>query len=113
MMIVLKVTGVTNDVSSKVKATCAIYPPTTIRQLDFDPLENAYAMLMGSEASEEDYKKASPMNYVSQDFPPCMLVHGSTDSVVPLKESTSFYDKLKEKKYTCFFAYLCRRRTCL
>ena len=89
--------GGNNDVSSKVKATCAIYPPTTIRQLDLDPLENAYAMLMGSEASEEDYKKASPMNYVSQDFPPCMLVHGSTDSVVPLKESTGFYDKLKEK----------------
>ena len=89
--------GGNNDVSSKVKATCAIYPPTTIRKLELDPLENAYAMLMGSEASEEDYKKASPMNYVSQDFPPCMLVHGSTDSVVPLKESTGFYDKLKEK----------------
>ena len=89
--------GGNNDVSSKVKATCAIYPPTTIRQLDLNPLENAYAMLMGSEANEEDYKKASPMNYVSKDFPPCMLVHGSTDSVVPLKESTGFYDKLKEK----------------
>jgi len=89
--------GGNSDVSSKVKATCAIYPPTTIRQLDLNPLENAYAMLMGSEASEEDYKKASPMNYVSEDFPPCMLVHGSTDNVVPLKESTDFYDKLKEK----------------
>ncbi|MFL2705657.1 MAG: alpha/beta hydrolase fold domain-containing protein [Gammaproteobacteria bacterium] len=89
--------GGNNEVSSKVKATCAIYPPTTIRQLDLDPLENAFAMLMGSDASEEDYTKASPMNYVSEDFPPCMLVHGSTDTVVPLKESTDFYDKLKEK----------------
>ena len=89
--------GGNKGVSSKVKATCAIYPPTTIRKLDLDPLENAFAMLMGSDASEEDYKKASPMNYVSEDFPPCMLVHGSTDTVVPLKESTDFYDRLKEK----------------
>lgn len=90
--------GGNNEVSSKVKATCAIYPPTTIRQLDLDPLENAFSMLMGTDASEEDYKRASPINYVSEDFPPSMLVHGSSDTVVPLRESTDFYDKLKEKK---------------
>jgi len=53
-------------------------------------------MLMGKEAKKEDYDKASPLNYVTEDYPPCMLIHGSTDSVVRLKDSTKFYEKLIE-----------------
>ena len=89
--------GGSNEVSSEIKAVCAIYPPTTIRQLEMlNPLENAFLMLMGKEANKEDYDKASPLNYVTEDYPPCMLIHGSTDSVVRLKDSTKFYEKLKE-----------------
>ena len=89
--------GGNNEVSSEIKAVCAIYPPTTIRQLEMvNPLENAFLMLMGREAKKEDYDKASPLNYVTEDYPPCMLIHGSTDSVVRLKDSTKFYEKLME-----------------
>ena len=89
--------GGSNEVSSKIKAVCAIYPPTTIRQLEMpNPLENAFLMLMGKEAKKEDYDKASPLNYITEDYPPCMLIHGSTDSVVRLKDSTKFYEKLIE-----------------
>ena len=89
--------GGNNEVSSQIKAVCAIYPPTTIRQLEMvNPLENAFLMLMGKEAKKEDYDKASPLNYVTEDYPPCMLIHGSTDSVVRLKDSTKFYEKLIE-----------------
>ena len=89
--------GGSNEVSSEIKAVCAIYPPTTIRQLEMlNPLENAFLMLMGKEANKEDYDKASPLNYVTEDYPPCMLIHGSTDSVVRLKDSTKFYEKLIE-----------------
>ena len=89
--------GGSNEVSSKIKAVCAIYPPTTIRQLEMpNPLENAFLMLMGKEAKKEDYDKASPLNYVTEDYPPCMLIHGSTDSVVRLKDRTKFYEKLIE-----------------
>ena len=89
--------GGNNEVSSAIKAVCAIYPPTTIRQLEMvNPLENAFLMLMGKEAKKEDYDKASPLNYVTEDYPPCMLIHGSTDSVVRLKDSTKFYEKLIE-----------------
>ena len=89
--------GGNNEVSSEIKAVCAIYPPTTIRQLEMvNPLENAFLMLMGKEAKKEDYDKASPLNYVTEDYPPCMLIHGSTDSVVRLKDSTKFYEKLIE-----------------
>ena len=89
--------GGSNEVSSEIKAVCAIYPPTTIRQLEMlNPLENAFLMLMGKEAKKEDYDKASPLNYITEDYPPCMLIHGSTDSVVRLKDSTKFYEKLIE-----------------
>ena len=89
--------GGNNEVSSEIKAVCAIYPPTTIRQLEMvNPLENAFLMLMGKEAKKEDYDKASPLNYVTEDYPLCMLIHGSTDSVVRLKDSTKFYEKLIE-----------------
>ena len=89
--------GGSNEVSSEIKAVCAIYPPTTIRQLEIlNPLENAFLMLMGKEAKKKDYDKASPLNYVTEDYPPCMLIHGSTDSVVRLKDSTKFYEKLIE-----------------
>ena len=91
--------GGNNEVSSEVKAVCAIYPPTTIRQLEMiNPLENAFLMLMGEEAKKEEYDKASPLNYVVEEYPPCMLIHGSTDNVVRLKESTKFYEKLIEFK---------------
>lgn len=89
--------GGSNEVSSEIKAVCAIYPPTTIRQLEMlNPLENAFLMLMGKEAKKEDFDKASPLNYVTEDYPPCMLIHGSADSVVRLKDSTKFYEKLIE-----------------
>ena len=90
--------GGNNQVNSEVGAVCAIYPPTTIKQLDIDPIQNAFLTLMGTKAGREEYKLASPINYVNKDYPPCMLVHGSTDSVVNLKESTNFYEKLREFK---------------
>ena len=91
--------GGNNEVSSEVKAVCAIYAPTTIRELkNINHLDNAFLKLMGEEAELTDYEKASPMNYVTQDYPPCMLIHGSTDSVVRLKDSTDFYEKLIEQK---------------
>ena len=87
--------GGNNQVTSEVKAVCAIYPPTTIKNLThIDPLENAFLMLMGKEAEQSAYDKASPMNYVTKEYPPTMLIHGSSDSLVKLKDSTDFYEAL-------------------
>ena len=87
--------GGNNHVTSEVKAVCAIYPPTTIKNLaHVDPLENAFLKLMGKDTKQPEYDKASPLNYVTDDFPPTMLIHGSSDSVVKLEESTVFYQAL-------------------
>tara|TARA_B100000902_G_scaffold214242_1_gene203724 strand:+ start:242 stop:1036 length:795 start_codon:yes stop_codon:yes gene_type:complete len=87
-----------NEVNSKVKAICAIYPPAQIRKYDnSDPIIDAYKALMGKDAQQEDYDKASPLLQIKADFPPTMLIHGSTDSVVNLADSTDLYKKLAEK----------------
>ncbi len=84
-----------NEVSSKVKAICAIYPPAQIRKYDnSDPIIDAYKALMGKDAEQVDYDKASPLLQIRKDFPPTMLIHGSTDSVVDLSDSTDIYKRL-------------------
>lgn len=40
------------------------------------------------------YKKASPVNYVSKDDPPFLIVHGTADLIVPVIHSERLRDKL-------------------
>lgn len=41
------------------------------------------------------YKQASPINYVSKDDPPFLIMHGTADLIVPIIHSERFLDKLK------------------
>ena len=87
--------GYNNNESSYVKAVCAIYPPARIKKLDnTDPLDNAFLALMGEEAEQSDYDAASPINYINKHYVPTMLVHGSKDNVVSLRDSNDLYKKL-------------------
>ena len=51
---------------------------------------------MGNDASQDDFDKASPILQINYQFPPTMLIHGSTDSVVRLSDSTDLYTKLTD-----------------
>jgi dipeptidyl aminopeptidase/acylaminoacyl peptidase len=89
--------GGNNHVTSEVKAVCAIYPPAQIRKYeDTDAIFDAYKALMGDGASQDDFDKASPVLQITKQFPPTMLIHGSTDSVVKLSDSTDLYAKLTD-----------------
>ncbi len=91
--------GGNNNEPSHVKAICAIYPPARIKKLDnTDPLDNAFLALMGEEAKQSDYDKASPINYINKDYVPTMLIHGSKDNVVSLRDTNDLYEKLIESK---------------
>jgi acetyl esterase/lipase len=91
--------GGNNNESSHVKAICAIYPPARIKKLDnTDPLDNAFLALMGGEAKQSDYDKASPINYINKDYVPTMLIHGSKDNVVSLRDTNDLYEKLIANK---------------
>ena len=82
------------------KAICAIYPPTEIRKFEnTDPIFDAYKALMGDNAKEAAYANASPLLKIENEFPPTMLIHGSSDSVVKLSDSTNFYQKAQRACY--------------
>ena len=87
--------GGNNLESSEVKAICAIYPPAQIRKYDnTDPIFDAYKALMGKDAKKDDYDLASPLLQIEADFRPTALIHGSSDTVVALSDSTDLYSKL-------------------
>ena len=84
------------EFDSKIKAICALYPPTLVREEVPEGKLNAFALLMGDMASSDDYVKASPIKQDLSSFPPCLLIHGSEDKVVPLSESENFYEGLQK-----------------
>ena len=53
-----------------------------------------YVALMGEQANEEDYDRASPITYDLNDFPPCLLIHGVEDDAVAVSNSVDFHDRL-------------------
>ena len=44
------------------------------------------------------YADASPVNYVTADDPPFLIVHGNFDKVVPFSQAEVFIEKLEESK---------------
>tara|TARA_B100000900_G_scaffold404507_1_gene412958 strand:+ start:46 stop:840 length:795 start_codon:yes stop_codon:yes gene_type:complete len=92
--------GGNQELDSKVKAICAMYPPTLVREEVPEGKFNAFAFMMGDDASSEDYMKASPIKQDLTEFPPCLLIHGSTDKVVPISETTDFQKELEKNKRT-------------
>ncbi len=39
--------------------------------------------------------KASPVNYISKGDPPFLILHGTKDKTIPIKQSQDFHDKLQ------------------
>ena len=44
----------------------------------------------------EDLAVASPVNHVTEHAPPFLILHGDNDSLVPLEQSQSLYERLTE-----------------
>jgi acetyl esterase/lipase len=80
-------------VSTKVCAAVGIYTPTVFRHEErlrgSVPLT---AMVEGGDA--EIAAAASPLSYVSGEFPPALLIHGTKDTVVPPVASLLMYEAL-------------------
>ncbi len=84
-----------NDQSSQVQAVVDMFGPTDLT-LNFERHKD---MLMehvfGTWDPQSDIiKRASPINYVSDQAPPFLLIHGDKDDVVLLEQSEEMYAKL-------------------
>jgi len=89
------------EFSSRVQAVCSYYGPTdlvsTYRKIKERqgsvPDSHHYVQFLGGHLEEKPdmWKAASPINHVTADDPPLLLVHGELDSVVPLIVSGKMY----------------------
>ena len=83
-------------VSQTVAAVCAIYPPTLFHLGEARPSGSLPARsLPGADASEAAAALASPIEHVTADFPPTMLLHGDADKVVPVSASRRFEERVR------------------
>lgn len=80
------------DVSSRVQAVSSWYGPTdfTVGEMEFEHHTGRAVtkLFRGTlEQKPEDYRRASPINYVSAASPPLLLVQGNKDEIVPYDQA--------------------------
>lgn len=93
--------------SSKVNAVAVFFPPTDFENwgtpgtLMLAKANGAFAFpafgLTANGTSDSDkaiIHNSSPINYVTKDFPPCLIIHGDSDQLVPVQQSKEFDAKL-------------------
>ncbi|MGE3074928.1 MAG: alpha/beta hydrolase fold domain-containing protein [Dehalococcoidia bacterium] len=82
-------------ISTELAAVVGIYPPVV-----FQPGEEKVSgsvpanALMGSAATEELARAASPITYASASYPPAFMLHGTADKVVPVSATLRMYEAL-------------------
>ena len=92
--------------SSKVQCVVAFYPATDLTKFESPSPVATVTALMGmrppaangppSSPDVKLYREASPINHVSPDDPPFLIVHGDADTVVPYHQSESMETALRK-----------------
>jgi len=94
----LEGTGGNEEQSSKVNAVVAFYGVHDFMRLGVKNPEGAIALFLGGLPEEvpEVYKRASPITYVDESDAPFLLLHGTADKLVPIKQSEDMRKALEE-----------------
>ena len=105
---VKELAGSEEVVSSRVQAVCDFYGPTTILKMneqagksgrmDHDAENSPESLLIGGKIQENKGKaqKVDPIEYITKDDPPFLIVHGDRDPLVPLQQSELLHAALKK-----------------
>ena len=84
-------------VSTEVSAVVGIYSPTLFSHGRRD--RGAVPLAALTDAADPDVARlASPVTYVSADFPPTLLIHGTDDTTVPASASMVMYEALVDAR---------------
>ena len=91
-----------NHHSSKLQAVVVFAGPSDLAVLPLDAVVNAVTtsfigMAPISEPGSEEYRtyrQASPINHVTRDDPPFLLLHGDEDDVIPFEQAGFLSDAL-------------------
>lgn len=96
---------VTKKASSAIQAASPWCGPTDFLKLndvkchqDYSKRHSAPSRLIGQPIKQapEKCKQANPITYISKGDPPCFIVHGDEDFVVPLNQSELLHAALKK-----------------
>lgn len=82
-------------VSTAVSAVIAVHAPTDFYIGATRHGGTPATALMGDTASEDRARAASPIGYVTKDFPPVLLLHGTQDKVVHHSASERMHDAMR------------------
>lgn len=86
-------------VSSRVQAVCDWYGPSDLFTVGQNPEDHRHAQLLGGEPM--DVRRlallASPVTHASEDDPPFLIMHGTEDTTVPIKQSQLLKGSLKRQ----------------
>lgn len=84
-------------ISSRVQAVVDLYGPTDLTT-DFALDKKALLNFIGKPFAEakELYRQASPIMHVSKDDPPTLILHGTIDQVVPIRQADLLSEKLRD-----------------
>ena len=83
--------GVPTDVA----AVLAVYPPTDLAAMKRGTNEPIASSVEPNKVAEI-VRTGSPINYVTPDFPPTLLIHGTKDELVPYDQSVRMYQALEK-----------------
>ncbi|MGE5402851.1 MAG: alpha/beta hydrolase fold domain-containing protein [Ignavibacteriales bacterium] len=99
------------EYSSRVQAVCDMYGPTDFLKLDGYHLapNSSESLLMGGALRTRPDRcwLANPITYISKDDPPFLIIHGTSDPIVPVNQSemlnkallAAYYKQKKEVVY--------------
>ncbi len=110
--------------SSRVQAVACFYPPTDFLNygkpgenamgrgilaafrapFDFrelDPKIRAFVSITDEERILAIGKMISPVNNVTEDDPPSLIIHGDADKLVPIQQAEIIIEKMKQAKVPC------------
>ncbi len=100
--------------SSSVQCVVDWFGPTDFLQMDayrlpegmqHDPADSPESELVGGSIQEnpEKVQAANPVNYVTPDAPPFLIIHGDHDPLVPHQQSMLLADALAAAGVECIF----------
>ncbi|HTG43952.1 MAG TPA: alpha/beta hydrolase [Verrucomicrobiae bacterium] len=94
--------------SSEVQAVACLFPPTDFLNYGADGVDAvgvgilaAFKAAFGPRAESTESravygKEISPLNFLSREAPPTLIIHGDADKLVPFQQSELFVNKAKE-----------------
>lgn len=90
------VVGPYADFSSRVNAVVDMFGPVDLTDLPLWPLDLEEVIFGGEGSGPAQLKAASPIQYITPDDPPFLIIHGDRDPLVPLEQSIRFHHRLQE-----------------